>query len=589
MSETLQDATQLHLDAHVRILSLTVELCKIFAQDESEKANIEAINAIGHSFNAIESALFYINSEKSYRVCISGTDYPISLPEKRWKEYAIPKNEASQVTRLGSWSIPGIGKKLPSWLSVCLYTSGNENGYVFIGREKGEWSDMDVASLATLKKAIEPVVKIRHERAIETRNRKDAEMLLAKNEERLRNIFEGSRDMIYSTNALDIITSVNMAGATLLGYASMHEMLGKPFSDFVHNPDDRAYFLERITSDGYIDDYEIVFKKYDGTSIFCLETAHTLKDGSGTIIEIQGSIKDISSRIENERKLWKMNLEIAEANLNLQKTQAIMVQHEKLASIGQLAAGVAHEINNPIGFLKSNNMMLEKYFGKIEKYWSEFLASRKPSDMDPSRITMMNKIFTEAKAIFTEGQDGFDRIIKIVGSLKNFSRVDSQAAMTSFDLNAGIESTLVVAWNEIKYVSELRKNLGEIPPIIANGGELNQVILNIIVNAAQAMGNPPREGKGLIEVSTRLEGDNVFLTIHDNGPGIPKDILNKVFDPFFTTKEPGKGTGLGLSISYDIIVNKHGGSIWAESEPGTGTTFFISLPVSGTSGQENTL
>jgi len=136
---------------------------------------------------------------------------------------------------------------------------------------------------------------------------------------------------------------------------------------------------------------------------------------------------------------------------------------------------------------------------------------------------------------------------------------------------------------------QLRKNLGEIPPIIANGGELNQVILNIIVNAAQAMGNPPREGKGLIEVSTRLEGDNVFLTIHDNGPGIPKDILNKVFDPFFTTKEPGKGTGLGLSISYDIIVNKHGGSIWAESEPGTGTTFFISLPVSGTSGQENTL
>jgi signal transduction histidine kinase len=153
--------------------------------------------------------------------------------------------------------------------------------------------------------------------------------------------------------------------------------------------------------------------------------------------------------------------------------------------------------------------------------------------------------------------------------------------VNEFDLNAGIESSIVVAWNEIKYVSELRKNLGEIPHVIANGSELNQVILNILVNAAQAIGNAPREGKGVIEITTRLEHDIVILSIHDNGPGIPEEILAKIFDPFFTTKEPGKGTGLGLSISWDIIVNKHGGKIWVESEVGTGTTFYISLPVAG--------
>jgi len=151
----------------------------------------------------------------------------------------------------------------------------------------------------------------------------------------------------------------------------------------------------------------------------------------------------------------------------------------------------------------------------------------------------LERLFSEADVIFSESKDGFERIVKIIGSLKNFSRIDSTAQLNEFDLNAGIESSIVVAWNEIKYVSELRKNLGEIPHIMANGSELNQVILNILVNAAQAIGNAPRDGKGVIEIATRLENEDVILSIHDNGPGIPEDILAKIFDPFFTTKEPG--------------------------------------------------
>jgi PAS domain S-box-containing protein len=559
----------------MRILMLTIELGRIFAQDESEKANVAAVDAIKRSFDAAAAVMFYISSNKAYRICIAGTDFPIALPEARWRNCVEAHGGAAGIARFGPWSIPGIGKELPAWISVCLYVSGDDGGYIFLGLEEGSWSDQALALLSSLREGIAPIVEARHERKIEEQKLREAEKRLARNESRLRDLFEGSRDMIYTANAGDIITSVNVAGTTLLGYPSKAALTGKPFSDFVLNVEDRHTFLGKIAANGYVDDYEVVLGRKDGSSIFCIETAHARKDASGKILEMQGIVKDISARIASDQKMWKMNLELAEANLQLQKTQMLMVQHEKLASIGQLAAGIAHEINNPLGFLTSNNTTLEKYFGKIKTAITATEQSGK-----------LARIFSDAESIFAESRDGFERILKIVSNLKNFSRVDRTGDFDDFDLNAGIESTLVVAWNEIKYVSELRKTLGTLPLIRANGSELNQVILNMLVNAAQALGNPPRSGKGLIEIATRLEGDQVVLSIHDDGPGIPEGIQNRVFDPFFTTKEPGKGTGLGLSISYDIIVNKHGGKLWVESDASSGTTFYIALPVAGPSPRE---
>ena len=193
----------------------------------------------------------------------------------------------------------------------------------------------------------------------------------------------------------------------------------------------------------------------------------------------------------------------------------------------------------------------------------------------------LKSAFANLDDIFAESKDGFERIVKIVSNLKNFSRVDQSGQFEQFDVNAGIESTLVVAWNELKYVSEIRKDFGAVPAVRAKGNEINQVFLNILVNAAQALGSMNRSEKGCIDISTLTEEDKVVIAIRDNGPGIPASIKNKIFDPFFTTKEPGKGTGLGLSISYDIVVNKHGGSLRVESEPGMGTVFFISLPIRG--------
>ncbi|HOV63309.1 MAG TPA: ATP-binding protein [Spirochaetia bacterium] len=170
--------------------------------------------------------------------------------------------------------------------------------------------------------------------------------------------------------------------------------------------------------------------------------------------------------------------------------------------------------------------------------------------------------------------------MQIVTNLKNFARIDVEENFDLYDINAGIESSIVVAWNELKYVADVRKELGEVPQIRARGGEINQVILNIIVNAAQAIASQERTQKGTIVIRTYVKGENVVCSIEDNGPGIPESIRLRIFDPFFTTKSPGKGTGLGLSISYDIIVNKHSGSLIVDSEPGKGTIFTFELPIS---------
>lgn len=567
--------------AQMRTLVLTAELGRIYAQDESEKANITAIDEIKRSFSASDAALFYINGSQIFRMCIAGTDFPIALPEHRWRECVETHGGSTGVSQFKAWSIPGLSKTLPSWISVCLYVSGDEGGYVFLGKEEGVWNESDIIAFASMQKAIAPIFEVRHERGIEEQKRKMAEKLLATNESRLRSLFEGSRDMIYSTNTQDVIIEVNNSALKLLDYTQKSELIGHPFSDFVKNADDRAFFLKKITEFGYVDDFEIMLVKKDGGTIFCLETANALKTPSGAVQEIQGIVKDITTRIADEQKLWKMNLELTEANLKLKKTQMIMVQHEKLASIGQLAAGIAHEINNPLGFLTSNFTMLEKHFKKIRQTWSECSSSGASSELASEKVAKLTHAFAETEEIFNESRDGFQRIVTIVSNLKNFSRVDQTGDFDDFDLNAGIESTLIVAGNEIKYVADVHKDLGQIPHIRAHGSELNQVILNIVVNAAQALGMSGRAQKGIIEIKTRLEGENIILSIHDNGPGIPESVVNKVFDPFFTTKAPGKGTGLGLSISYDIIVNKHGGLLWVESDVEHGTTFYASLPVAG--------
>ena len=574
------------LEQGIGMIRLIAELCGIYAKDVSEKANVEAANALRRGFRAEATAIFYKNAKGEYQFCLAGADFPIALPEEEWRACVRTHSSAGKVARFGPWSPPGMDSSLPSWLSYRLYGTQTEDAFIFLGKVEGDWNEREETDLVDVIKAIAPIVNVRHEREVEEEERRAAEEKLANNERRLRTFLEGSRDMIYIADSADTVTWINAAGLALLGLEDGSEILGRPFVAFAFNPDDRRALLRKVRDMGFAADFEIVLKGKDGRSVFCLETTYAIRNPEGGVIELQGIVKDISERISSQSALWKTNIELADANLKLQKTQALMIQHEKLASIGLLAAGVAHEINNPLGFLKSNHEMLEKYVKTMRQAWEEARSSPQADFQGIERRRNLEYLFSQIDMIFLESYDGLARIMNIVGSLKNFSRADPNSDFAPYDLNAGIENTLAVARNEIKYVADVRKQLEELPLISAKGNEINQVILNIIVNAAQAIEGQKRKEKGVIEIRTMAIGEWVFLGIKDDGPGIPESIRTKIFDPFFTTKEPGKGTGLGLSISYDIIVTKHNGRLSVDSELGKGTTFIIELPIRRASAQD---
>ena len=291
---------------------------------------------------------------------------------------------------------------------------------------------------------------------------------------------------------------------------------------------------------------------------------------------------ELARREKAEMALLDRYRELTALNIQLEQTREQLLQSEKLASIGQLAAGVAHEINNPIGYVHSNVGALESYIDQLMQLLTayqgaeadlpaakreEVVAVRESIDLDFLREDIPN--------LMRESREGISRVKKIVQDLKDFSRVDTKCEWQMANLHQGIDSTLNIVANEVKYKADVVKDYGDLPNIECLPSQLNQVFMNLLVNAAQAIDSNKR---GTLTIRTRCDGDTVRLAFSDDGGGIPEAIRQKIFDPFFTTKPVGKGTGLGLSLSYSIIQDHHG-RIELDSEEGVGTTFTLVLPV----------
>jgi len=316
---------------------------------------------------------------------------------------------------------------------------------------------------------------------------------------------------------------------------------------------------------------------------------YPIEDENGEVSHICITINDVTSTAISQLKVKKALERISEEKRTQQKligkleeAKDQLVQSEKMASIGQLAAGVAHEINNPVGFIKSNFSSLKRY-GKdlhavIEKYngiIKELEKTQTQTEVDQINEEFDIEFITEdIQNLLSESFEGITRIEDIVNSLKDYSRSDNQWEQA--DINTHIENTLKIVSHELKYVASIEKDYGEIPLVECLPMQIGQVMMNLLVNAGQAI-----QEDGKIIIKTREENNKVIISVSDNGKGITKEHLAKIFDPFFTTKPVGQGTGLGLSLSYNII-QKHNGEMSVESEVGKGTEFIIQLPIQQT-------
>jgi two-component system NtrC family sensor kinase len=429
---------------------------------------------------------------------------------------------------------------------------------------------------------------------------------------KLRIVIDSLKEEIVSLDRQMRIVSVNKAFASK-NKCDPQELVGKDCGD------QRDPTCDFLYDDGIRSLIEDVFEKAAGKKTMFTSTdaqgltvyrqiqCMPVQNESGKVFQVVVVSQDVTEErrkaeeiqdlneqlLATSAKVEARNTELKNTLRRLEETQTQMIQSEKMASIGQLAAGVAHEINNPTGFVSSNLKTLLDYqqdiaelIGKYQSF-TEALKSNGNfdglSDAIQEGIQELNAfendidiqyIMEDITDLIGDCREGTDRIKKIVLDLKDFAH-PGEDKIQSLDINSGLESTLNVVNNEIKYKATVTKEFGDIPTIKGYPQQLNQVFMNILVNAAQAI-----EKKGEIVIRTSLVESQVEVKISDTGCGIPGENLQKIFDPFFTTKDVGKGTGLGMNIAYNII-KKHQGTIAVDSQVGEGTTFTIRLPVSG--------
>ncbi len=399
-----------------------------------------------------------------------------------------------------------------------------------------------------------------------------------RSEARLRTIIDSTPLGICITNEKGVFEYVNDAYCRIYGYTPA-ELIGEHFTKIV-SPDKIQFW--RDLHDKYM---RMTGEEIRGYSDIRTEWIVRHKDGKP--ITILADAARITAEDGKHKKVtFVMNVsEMAKLRENLRQSEMQLMQAEKMSSLGQMVAGVAHEVNTPLGYVKSNLQLLLDAHKELKSllalhqklkeqilHGSSSAVAKLLNDIEEQSETAT--LHTEIEKMYFNALDGIERIQDLVTSLKNFSRLD-EAAFKQIDLNDNIDSTLKIAAHLIRETGiKVEKDYGTLPEIPAYPAQLNQVFLNLLTNAVQAI----THDKGKIKITTRKEGSTVVVKVSDNGIGIQPEHLNKIFEPFFTTKEVGKGTGLGLSIVYKII-EKHGGNISVESTVGKGSTFTVILPI----------
>jgi PAS domain S-box-containing protein len=394
---------------------------------------------------------------------------------------------------------------------------------------------------------------------------------VAGREATLHSVTTAARDAIVMIDSADRIAFWNPAAETMFGYAGA-EVMGRELHGLLTPLRFREAAAQGLAGFRHTGKGGAVGKT--------LELVALRKDGAEFPIELS------LSAIQREEGWWGVAIvrDLTERKAlddELAQAQRHLLQSEKMASIGQLAAGVAHELNNPIGFVNSNLGTLDGYLHDIFAIADAYAAVESAT---PACCPQLDKVLTlkrekdydflrnDIYQLMAESKDGLARVAKIVKDLKNFSRA-GETAMQWADLHQGIDSTLNIVWNELKYKCTVTKDYGSLPQVWCEPSQINQVFMNLLVNAGHAIPD-----KGEIALRTGQQGEQVFVAITDTGAGIAPENLLRIFDPFFTTKPVGQGTGLGLSLSYSIM-QKHHGRIEVQSTLGKGTTFTVWLPI----------
>ena len=406
--------------------------------------------------------------------------------------------------------------------------------------------------------------------------RRAVEQALQSSEERYRELFENASDLVYTFDLEMRITSLNRLAETTMGYARaeamgmrLRELVGEATWERVERT------LNQMLAGDPPEKFEADIRTKDGRRV-TLEVNPRLIYRNDAPVGIQAIARDITGR------------DLAEMELR---------QAQKLESVGRLASGIAHEINTPMQFVGDNVRFLEDSFREMNTFLTrlrvliERVTAANPGAGFCEEFRRLEEeldvpyLLHEIPQALSQTVDGIERVVTIVRAMKEFAHPESRG-MVRADLNKALENTLTVARNELKYVADVETDFGDLPPLACSVSDMNQVFLNLLVNAAHAIGDVVQgtERKGKIRIRTEAQGSTALITIADTGAGIPARIRERIFDPFFTTKEVGRGTGQGLAIAR-AVVDRHKGSLTFESEVGKGTTFFIRLPIDGAEAQ----